>query len=412
MKTGGKTVPAPEGRTIGLYLHIPFCRSKCDYCDFYSLAGAEGKMQPYQKALLRHMEETARRAKGWRVDTVYFGGGTPSYYGAARLKELLSFVRRKFDLDPAAEITLEGNPDSLDYKTLAMLRKAGFNRISVGMQSAVDGELASFTGAHVRAGAAGGFGRAARGLQNVGIDLIYGLPGQDMESWKRTLRAAVGLAPEHISCYGLKLEPGTKLFARREAEAMPDDDEQADLYLCAVEELAREGYEQYEISNFCRPGYPSRHNLKYWTCAPFIGFGPGAFSDFGGCRYSFVRDLDAYVEGVMNGDAIVDAYETPTKRERAGEYLMLRLRTAMGIEEQEYRRSFGMDFAPLERLLREFASHGWAGEAKGRWRFTPKGFFISNRLIGALLERQEELTLDRVLLGVGAAARAKAEEQK
>jgi oxygen-independent coproporphyrinogen-3 oxidase len=357
-------------------------------------------MERYQKALLRHLDETAARAGGWRVDTVYFGGGTPSYYGAERLAEVLKTVKKKFGLDPGAEITLEANPDSLDLKILQKLRKAGFNRISIGIQSALDEDLMNLRRAHT-------FGQAqkaveearAAGFRNVGIDLMFGLPEQDMERWDRTLRAALDLAPEHISCYGLKLEPGTKLYERRGKERIPDDDVQADLYLHAVETLCRGGYEQYEISNFSKPGFPSRHNLKYWTCAPFIGLGPAAHSDFGDCRYSFVKDLDAYIDGMMNGDVIVDECETLTKRDRASEYLMLRLRTAAGISGQEYRRTYGMNFDPLEQLLREYRSYGWAEEADGRWRLTAKGFFVSNRLIGALLERQEELTLAQVLPG-------------
>ena len=161
--------------------------------------------------------------------------------------------------------------------------------------------------------------------------------------------------------------------------------------------LARAGYPQYEISNFAKPGYESRHNLRYWLTRPYIGFGPGAHSDFGGRRYSFVRDLDRYIDGVLKGGEIIDSEELIPQRERGGEYLMLRLRTAQGIEEWEYRSAYFMDFAPLETRLRQFQAQGWAEQAGGRWRLTPKGFLVSNQLIGDLLERQEESSLDQLL---------------
>ena len=226
---------------------------------------------------------------------------------------------------------------------------------------------------------------------NLSLDLIYGLPGQTMDSWKATVEHALSLIPQHLSCYGLKVEEGTPLARRvAEGEALPGDDEQADLYLWTVGRMERAGYRQYEISNFAKPGYQSRHNLRYWLTRPYIGFGPGAHSDFGGRRYSFVRDLDAYIRGVLEGGNIIDSSELIPQRERCGEYLMLRLRTVQGIDGREYRRTYFMDFAPLEARLREFQAQGWAEETDGRWHFTPKGFLVSNQLIGDLLERQEQ----------------------
>lgn len=385
---------------LGIYIHIPFCRSKCDYCDFYSLSGQEKRMDDYQKALLAHIGETAPLARGIPVDTVYFGGGTPSFYGERRLRELLAALQKQFDVEKDAEITLEANPDSVDVKALRRLRKAGFNRLSLGMQSACSEELAAIHRPHTtqQTDQAVMAAKKAR-FKNLSLDLIYGLPSQTMDSWKVTVEHALSLIPQHLSCYGLKVEENTPLAARVAAgEVLPDDDAQADLYLWTVGRLQRAGLAQYEISNFAKPGYESRHNLRYWLTRPYIGFGPGAHSDFGGRRYSLIRNLDGYIDGVLKGGAIIDSEELIPQRERGGEYLMLRLRTVQGIEEWEYRRMYFMDFAPLERRLEEFRTQGWAEKtAEGRWNLTPRGFLVSNQLIGDLLERQEQSNLADLL---------------
>ena len=388
----GPVSRAPERDKLGIYIHIPFCRSKCDYCDFYSLAGREDRMDDYQKALLAHLAETAPLAGGIPVDTVYFGGGTPSFYGERRLRELLAAIEKLFSVEKGAEITLEANPDSVDFKALKRLRKAGFNRLSLGMQSACPAELQAVHRPHTPRQTDEAVDAAKRaGFRNLSLDLIYGLPGQTMEAWKATVEHALSLIPQHLSCYGLKVEEGTPLARRVEAgEVLPDDDQQADLYLWTVGRLERAGYPQYEISNFAKPGFPSRHNLRYWQLRPYIGFGPGAHSDFGGRRYAWVRDLEGYIGGVLKGGAILDSDELIPQRERGFEYLMLRLRTVEGIEEWEYQRTYFMDFAPLEARLKEFQAQGWAEKTEeGRWRLTPRGFLVSNQLIGDLLERQE-----------------------
>ena len=384
---------------LGIYIHIPFCRSKCDYCDFYSLAGQEGRMDDYQKALITHMKETAPQTRGYQIDTVYFGGGTPSYYGEKRLRELLRLIAKRFDLAKDAEITVECNPDSVDLKMLQSLRRAGVNRLSLGVQSACDRELECLHRPHTfaQAVAAVSAARAAK-FQNISLDLIYGLPGQTMEGWQDTVEQVLALKPEHLSCYGLKVESGTPLDYRvSRGEHLPDDDQQADMYLWTVDRLAQEGYRQYEISNFARSGFQSRHNLKYWMGHPYIGFGPGAHSDFGGRRYSFLRDLEGYISGVLEGGAVIDSSDLIPSRERGSEYLMLRLRTTRGIEEWEYRREFFLNFDPIEQKLEDYERHGWAERHDRRWNLTPKGFLVSNQLIGDLLTIQEEATLEKTL---------------
>ncbi len=387
------------GKSLGLYLHIPFCRSKCDYCDFYSLAGQDDRMDDYQKALLRHIVETAPRAKRQVINSVYIGGGTPTWYGEKRLLELLGTVKKKFNLAKNVEITLEANPDSVDLKTLRHLRRAGVNRLSMGMQSACDNELISVHRPHsfAQTEAAVEAARAAK-IKNLNLDLIYGLPGQTGESWRKSVEAALTMNPEHLSCYGLTVEEGTPLAQRvARGERLPDDDEQAERYLWTVDRLAQAGYEQYEVSNFSKTGCQSRHNLKYWMGRPYIGIGAAAHSDFGGCRYSFVRDIERYIRGVMGDERILDEMNEIPQRERGSEYLMLRLRTTHGIEEWEYRREYYMNFDPIAVKLAEYEQRGWAVRAGRRWHFTPKGFLLSNRLIGELLELQEVETLANTL---------------
>ena len=356
-------------------------------------------MDDYQKALLRHIVETAPRAKRQVINSVYIGGGTPTWYGEKRLLELLGTVKKKFNLAKNVEITLEANPDSVDLKTLRHLRRAGVNRLSMGMQSACDNELISVHRPHsfAQTEAAVEAARAAK-IKNLNLDLIYGLPGQTGESWRKSVEAALTMNPEHLSCYGLTVEEGTPLAQRvARGERLPDDDEQAERYLWTVDRLAQAGYEQYEVSNFSKTGCQSRHNLKYWMGRPYIGIGAAAHSDFGGCRYSFVRDIERYIRGVMGDERILDEMNEIPQRERGSEYLMLRLRTTHGIEEWEYRREYYMNFDPIAVKLAEYEQRGWAVRAGRRWHFTPKGFLLSNRLIGELLELQEVETLANTL---------------
>ena len=385
--------------SLGLYVHIPFCRSKCDYCDFYSLAGQDDRMDGYQRALLQQMLDTAPRTKKQVVNSVYIGGGTPTWYGEKRLLELISALKKRFNLSKDVEFTLEANPDSVDEKMLRRLRRAGVNRLSMGMQSACDRELAAVHRPHTFKQVEQAV-KAARNakIKNLNLDLIYGLPGQTEESWRASVEAALALEPEHLSCYGLTVEEGTPLARRvAEGESLPSDDEQAGRYLWTVARLAQAGLEQYEVSNFSRTGYQSRHNLKYWMGRPYVGLGAAAHSDFGGCRYSFVKDLEGYIRGVLGDGKLLDDMDEIPRRERGSEYLMLRLRTTHGIEEWEYRREYYMNFDPLAAKLSEYEQRGWAVQTGRRWHFTPEGFLLSNRLIGELMELQEVETLEGTL---------------
>ena len=377
---------------LGIYVHVPFCRSKCQYCDFYSLGGSreKGLMESYLEAVCRHIKEAGALAPGYQVDTVYFGGGTPSFLGADGLIPIMNALRRRFDLSNDAEITFEANPDSVTEKLLKRLKAEGFNRISLGVQTDDDALLKKLGRPHSYRQAVQAVHLARKvGFHNISLDLMYGLPGQSRSAWEETLKHVLELSPEHMSCYGLKVEEGTPLWTYKDAANLPDDDAQADMYLSAVRILKEHGYAQYEISNFARRGLRSRHNLKYWTGGEYLGFGPAASSDFGGKRFTIAADIHGYIDGVKyNGPVLSECQEIPA-RERAGEYLMLRLRTSEGIEAETYTKQYLLPIEPLQTRLEQYRAQDLAVSDGGRWRLTPRGFLVSNAILAELLEAQE-----------------------
>ena len=378
---------------LGIYVHVPFCRSKCQYCDFYSVTEKHDKLlDGYLDAICAHIKESGALAPAYKVDTIYFGGGTPSFFGADGIATILTCIRRNFDVDMNAEITFEANPDSISDPLLKRLRAEGFNRVSLGIQSDDDDMLKRLGRPHTYAQAVQAFHRCRKaGFKNISVDLMYGLPNQTIRGWKETLHNVLQLMPDHVSCYGLKVEEGTPLYAVKDIVNLPDDDLQADMYLAAVDMLRERGYRQYEISNFARKGLYSRHNMKYWTGGEYLGFGPSASSDFADKRFTLIRDLPGYINGIKNyGEVMEDIQDIPL-RERAGEYLMLRLRTSSGIRKDEYERLFMLPFAPLEEVLRKHMSYYYVNwNEDGRWSLTPKGYLVSNSIISDLLLAQEQ----------------------
>ena len=375
---------------LGIYIHIPFCASKCSYCDFYSLSGCDYLMDEYQDALIEHIEESAHSIQNYEVDSIYFGGGTPSYYGADRIVQILDLLKLNGNVRLDAEITVECNPDSISPTALKLLREEGVNRLSIGVQ-ATDNNLLKLIGRRHSFQQAQKAFRDARlaGFDNISLDLMYGLPSQTKRDWADTLAQIVELHPEHISAYALKLEPGTRMYGEyRGSPILPDDDEQADMYSYAAEMLERYGYRQYEISNFAAPGFESKHNLKYWNLDDYISFGPGAHSCVGNIRYSFVRDLKEYISGVRRKVSLVDEYEEVSPLERSVEYIMLGMRTSRGISRRDYIDRCQCDWRPIEQVLRAFEAKGWVRQTGDRWHFTVPGFLISNTLIGIMLETQ------------------------
>ena len=384
-----------EDKKLGIYVHIPFCKSKCEYCDFYSLGGSRDRRvtDDYLQALADHIKESGRLTPEHVVDTIYFGGGTPSFFGAENLEKILDEIQRRFRLDPDPEITLEANPDSVTKASLKKLLRAGFNRISIGVQSDDDEMLKKLGRPHTYEQARQAITRAREvGFTNVSVDLMYGLPNQTLTAWKETVENVLTLKPDHLSAYALRVEEGTPLWGYRDCANLPDDDKQAEMYLAACRILQDYGYEHYEISNFARPGFVSRHNMKYWELGEYLGFGPSAASDFAGKRFSAVADLRGYIDGIRQHGSILRECETIPMRERAGEYVMLRLRTNRGINAEEYETGFLMPFKPLEALLSRFEARGYAKKEEDNWVLTEQGWLVSNQIILALNEAQEKST--------------------
>lgn len=370
-------------RELGLYLHVPFCDEKCPYCDFYSLRGDGALMDRYVEAAKTALARWSAVHDRQQVKTVYFGGGTPNLLGAERLAALLGQVERSFDLAAAAEITLEANPTHVDKPFFRAVRQAGFNRLSMGLQSADPEELKLLGRRHSPEDAAQAV-EAARsaGFANISLDLMLGLPGPagiSREKLGRSIRFAAGLGVEHISCYLLKVEEGTPFAAR--GVQVPDGDQAVEQYLFCVEELEKQGYFQYEISNFARPGRESRHNLVYWHGEEYLGFGPGAHSFYGGKRFFYPRDLDAFLSG-----------NAPVSDGEGGgffEYAMLNLRLAEGLRRDRCRERFGPQgercFDAAQERAKKCPPHLVRADSE-RICFTPEGFLVSNTLLLKLLE--------------------------
>jgi len=382
---------------LALYVHIPFCQAKCPYCDFNSYAGLEGLMAPYVDALIAEMALWREPTRDARVTTVFFGGGTPSFLPLAETERIFAAIRRTFRLAPNAEITVEANPGSADSARLDGLRRIGSNRLSLGVQSFQDDELRLLGRIHSAAEARRAY-RAARrgGFQNVNLDLIYGLPDQPLAAWQRTLAEAIALRPEHLSLYALTLEEGTPLAADVAVGRLPapDPDLAADMYLWAGEALAAASYDQYEISNWARPGYRCRHNLVYWRNQPYLGLGAGAHSCLDGRRFAAVRDPRAYIRDVAAAGARPSGGDLPsflaglthlesvvrvTDARAMAETAILGLRLVEGLSLSGFRRRCGVGFLSVySPAVAELTDLGLLERANGRLRLTAKGRLLGN----------------------------------
>ena len=372
-----------------LYVHVPFCRLLCAYCDFVTVGGRAGEIPRYVDALMAELE--MRPAVGV-LDTIYLGGGTPSLLPALAVERIIAGAVRRWAVEPC-EVTVEANPGSRERPDWAGLRAAGVNRISLGVQSLRDAELRSLARGHSAEEAREAFATARRaGFDNLSIDLIYGIPGQSRADWTAGLRAAVRLGPEHLSLYGLQLalapdewaappRPGAILWRRR-AAAGQDDDLAADQYQAAEELLDAAGYRHYELSSWARPGFASRHNAAYWGRRPYTGLGAGAHSYDGRCRSWNERDLDGYLALVERGDRPTVGSETLDQAARAFEAVALGLRRVDGLEREPFRVEFGQD--PLDRFPEAVADATRTGLMEvdaTRLRLTPTGRLLANEAL-------------------------------
>lgn len=362
--------------SLGLYLHIPFCRSRCHFCAFYLQIYREDRAKEYLTALFREIQLHAALGTlgGHRLDTVYFGGGTPTALEPSDLCEILSCVQASFGLQPDAEITVEAHPDTVAVGGLTQLAHAGFNRISFGVQSFDEGELAGMGRVPLpdRACTAVASARDA-GFTNISLDLIFGLSGQTLESWQATLAHAIILNPTHLSCYALTVEEGTRLLVdiRRGDCANPDDTLQNAMEDETVKQLTVAGFSRYEISNYARPGYACRHNKLYWEGGEYVGLGPSAQSYVGGARFGNVEDLKAYQDMLLEGCLPIAERERLHPEQRHREALVFGLRLVEGIPvESVHACKLDADYeAKIARLLKE----GWLEETDGRMKLTAAG---------------------------------------
>ncbi len=350
--------PVDLGAPIALYVHIPFCLSKCNYCDFNTYEGIEDLMPTFVDALSTEIELWGERLNRPGVSTIFFGGGTPSYLHGDAIARLLDRVGGSMRVSVDAEITLEANPDDVDRVKSKRWIDAGFNRISIGVQSFHDPILAKLSRRHSSNQAAAAV-KAARnaGFANISIDLMFGLPNQSLAVWENTLQRAIELGTEHLSLYGLQVELGTPLYrdVQRGAVRTPGDDLTADMYELAMDLLGDAGYEQYEISNWAKPGYRSQHNLTYWRNRPYLGVGPGSHSSMFGKRFANMKSPRRYIErmgeasceddagafGIFEGDAAIDFVEVTSQSMEMSETMMLGLRLADGVSDEEFRNRFG-----------------------------------------------------------------------
>lgn len=364
--------------SVGIYVHIPMCIRKCPYCDFYSVKHNEKLAKDFTASVIR--EITSCEYSGVKVDTVYFGGGTPTVLSSKQLVSILDAVKVSFDVCEDAEITIEANPSSVDAVKLNELRNNGFNRISFGVQSANDNELSCLGRLHDFGNAEKAVYDASKaGFDNISCDLMIGTPKQTSESLSKSIDLLSMLPITHISAYLLKIEQGTAYDCDKIKELCADDELMATLYLEAVNKLSRHGFKQYEISNFSKGAKRSRHNMKYWTLDDYLGFGPSAHSFYNGVRFYNVSDIVGYIKG-NNIRCVEDL--APNELE---EYTMLSLRLSDGLDFSKY-ESLGGDKERLMMFADELLEQGLAEKTGDSIWLTPRGFLVSNIIINKILQ--------------------------
>lgn len=390
-----------DRRELELYLHIPFCIRKCAYCDFLSWAAAPGKQREYVEALKReihsvgrelhsgiYQDQNLKRGK-YQVTSVFFGGGTPSVLPGDWMKELMDEIGKVFDLKTEAEISVEANPGTLDLEKLTAYRQAGINRISLGCQSTNDKELALLGRIHTYNEFLESYELVRQaGFCNVNIDLMSGLPRQRVKDWEGSLEKIAALSPEHISAYSLIVEEGTP-FASMDLE-LPSEEEERLMYQRTGEVLGGFGYQQYEISNYAKPGFSCRHNIGYWKRKPYLGLGLGAASLFEERRFSNTNSMKVYLNESGRPEHIRENIEQLGRKEQMEEFCFLGLRMIEGIDIKEFEQQFGSSFLEVYGPVAEhYKQLGMLQEREGHVALTSQGISVSNRIMSDFLLDEE-----------------------
>ena len=377
----------PEGARYGIYVHCLFCVRRCPYCDFNVAIYRPDRVGPFVDALMREVARYTALPWAGRVPatSLFFGGGTPSLLPPEGIGALIEATRRGLGLEADAEVTLEANPEGLDAARLAAFRAAGVTRLSLGVQSLDDDLLRRLGRTHSADDARRAFGAArTAGFANVSVDLLYGCPGQDLETWTRTLDEVLAWGPEHLSAYALTLEPGT-LFGHRPPPDLPDDALQVAQFQRLIERAARAGLERYEISNFARPGFRSRHNLLYWRREEYVGLGPGAHGALGTIRHANVRAHTRYRALLLQERWPIEWWERLSARQVAGERIVLGLRLAEGIPHAWPEAHLRDEPGRLDRVFDRFREAGLLAEGAGRVWLTDRGVLLSDTVFAELV---------------------------
>ena len=371
----------------GIYIHIPFCKRRCIYCDFFSTTQSE-KKPTYIHALCQELEIRKDYLQGEYIETIYLGGGTPSQLSLEELESIFTTIYNIYKVKEDAEITLEANPDDLTTAYISKLRRLPINRISMGIQTFQEETLKLLHRRHTAQQAIEAFQRCRNaGFQNISIDLMYGLPGETLETWKQDLQQAIALHPEHISAYHLIYEEGTTLWNLRERHQVEEADEELSvtLFKTLIDELTQAGYQHYEISNFCLPELHSRHNSSYWTGKKYLGCGPSAHSFNGTSRQWNVASLDHYIEGIISGKPDYEMEELDIYT-RYNDFVITSIRTCWGMPLSYLRTEYGEDlYRYCLRMAKPYLSQGLLETKENILKLTKEGIFISDGIMSDLL---------------------------
>lgn len=371
-------------RSISLYIHIPFCKSKCYYCDFNSFPCRDELIPAYFNALEKELIQYERKLKDYKINTLFIGGGTPSFVDSNNIYKLMSYLKENFDMDENAEVTIESNPGTLTNEKLDTYIKSGINRLSIGLQAVQDRLLKKLGRIHGPEEFDTGYNLALKaGYKNINIDLIFGIPGQTLDDWNETLEYVIKCKPAHLSCYSLKIEEGT-VFGEKlnSGEITPvSDDCDRKMYWTAIEKLKEKGYRHYEISNFSKEGFRCRHNLVYWKNLEYIGVGAGSHSFFGNIRYNNVADLDKYIDSINKNIPVKENEQVIQKEDRISEYMILGLRLTEGICLKDFKNRFKMEiFQVYNEQIENLIKRNLLIINGNMLKLTPLGLDLANQV--------------------------------